>query len=206
MSRTRGAIVFWLCLFAVVLASRLCHAKILWADEDYHLAAAIQVLWGKVPYRDFWYDKPPLNLAFYLLFGARTGVMLRIADTLFVCFCCALGCRFASELRGRREGFLAAGALAFFLIFYLAPGIIPLEPDTLLLAPHLGAVYLAWRRRPLLAGLVAGIAFQLSPKGAFVLASAVFFAPASWPMLALGFQVATALARARLAAGDAWSG
>src|SRR5262249_13552939 len=49
-------------LFLAVLASRLCHVNLLWADEDYHLAAAIQTLHGKLPYRDFWYDKPPLNL------------------------------------------------------------------------------------------------------------------------------------------------
>jgi hypothetical protein len=207
MSRAhREAVLFWLCLFAAVLSARLCHARVLWADEDYHLAAAIQVLFGKVPYRDFWYDKPPLNLAFYLLFGARTGVVLRVADALFVCFCCALAYRFASRLWMRREGFLAAGALAFFLIFYLSPGIIPLEPDTFLLAPHLGAVYLAWRRRPFLSGLVAGIAFQLSPKGAFVLASAALFAPASLPMLVMGFLIPAAITLGWLAAAGAWTG
>src|ERR1700676_160934 len=122
-------ILFWLCLFALILISRLCHFSILWADEDYHLAAAIQVQHGKLPYRDFWYDKPPLNLVFYLLFGARTGIALRIADTVFLCLCCILIYCFASRLWSSREGFFAAAALAFFLIFYLPPGIIPLEPD-----------------------------------------------------------------------------
>ncbi len=205
MNRTRVAFLFWLCLSALVLASRLCHASILWADEDYHLAAAIQVLHGKFPYRDFWYDKPPLNLLFYLLFGARTGVVLRIADTLFVCLCCALIYRFASRLWSQREGFLAAGVLAFFLIFYLPPGIIPLEPDTFMLAPHLAAVYLAWRRKPFLAGLAAGIAFQLSPKGVFVLASAALFAPASLPMLILGFLAPAAMVLGWLVAAGAWT-
>src|SRR5277367_3523403 len=138
---------FWLSLSAAVLASRLSHVNILWADEDYHLAAAIQVLAGKFPYRDFWYDKPPLNLSFYLAFGAQTGVPLRVADALFVFLCCALAYCFAAELWSRREGYLAAAGLAFCSIFYLAPGIIPEEPDTLMLAPHLGAVYLAFRRR-----------------------------------------------------------
>ncbi len=206
MSLSREAVLFWLCLLAVVLGSRLCHAKILWADEDYHLASAIQVLHGKIPYRDFWYDKPPLNLAFYLLFGARTGVVLRVADAVFVCLCCAVAYRFASQLWTRREGFLAAAALALFQVFYLAPGILPLEPDTFLLAPHLGAVYLAWRRRPFLAGLVAGVAFQLSPKGAFVLASAALFAPASLPMLILGFLIPGAITLGCLVAAGAWPG
>jgi hypothetical protein len=206
MTRPRTAFLFWLCLSSVVLASRLFHANILWADEDYHLAAAIQVLHGRLPYRDFWYDKPPLNLVFYLFFGARTGAVLRVADTLFVCLCCALIYKFASQLWSRREGFFAAGALAFFLIFYLPPGIIPLEPDTFMLAPHLAAVYLAWRRKSFLAGLAAGIAFQFSAKGVFVLASAAFFAPAELPMLLAGFLVPTAIVSGWLAAVGAWTG
>jgi Dolichyl-phosphate-mannose-protein mannosyltransferase len=166
----RPALIFWLCAAASILASRLAHANLLWADEDYHLAAAIQVLYGKFPYRDFWYDKPPLNLAFYLISGARAGLVLRVADTLFVVLCCALAYRFASRLWSRREGFFAAGALAFFSIFYLTPAVLPLEPDTLMIAPHLGAVYMAWRRKPLLAGVLAALAFQLNVKGVFVLA------------------------------------
>lgn len=171
----RKAWLFWLCLCAAVLVSRLMQAHVLWADEDYHLASAIQVLWGKIPYRDFWYDKPPLNLLFYLLLGARTGIILRVADAAFVILCCALAYKLAAALWSRREGFLAAGALAFFSIFYLAPGVIPEEPDTLMLAPHLAAVYFAVRKRPLLAGLCAGLAFQLSVKGALVLISAALF-------------------------------
>ncbi len=125
------SILFWTILSAAVLASRLAHLHILWADEDYHLAAAIQVLHGKLPYRDFWYDKPPLNLLFYLLFDARTGLALRLADSAFVVACCGMAWRFATKLWSSREGYLAAAALAFFSIFYLAPGVIPEEPDTL---------------------------------------------------------------------------
>ncbi len=198
------ASVFWLCLAAAVAASRLSHVYILWADEDYHLAAAIQVLAGKFPYRDFWYDKPPLNLSFYLAFGARTGLTLRLADTLFVCLCCALAYHLAAALWSQREGYLAAAALAFFSIFYLASGIIPEEPDTLMLAPHLAAVYLAFRRRPLLAGLAAGVAFQLSVKGALVLVSAgLFCEAAALPLLFVGFLIPSAAVAAWLAAAGA---
>ncbi len=196
--------LFWLSLSAAILASRLFHVHILWADEDYHLAAAIQVLAGKLPYRDFWYDKPPLNLLFYLLFGARTGVALRVADSAFVVLCCALAFRFAQKLWSSREGYLAAAALAFFSIFYLAPGIIPEEPDTLMPAPHLVAVYLAFRKRPLLAGLAAGLAFQLSVKGLLVLVSAALFAEASGlAILLLGFLIPNAAVLAWLSATGA---
>src|ERR1700741_215173 len=111
MTLRRRDVLFWSCLAAAVVASRLCHVNLLWADEYYHLAAAIQALHGKTPYRDFWYDKTPLNLAFYLLFGARTGVPLRIADSVFVVLCSAIAFRY--------EKYTAAAALAFFLIFYL---------------------------------------------------------------------------------------
>jgi hypothetical protein len=56
----RRCVLFFAALFAVTLALRLCHVNILWADEDYHLAAGMQTLDGKLLYRDLWYDKPPL--------------------------------------------------------------------------------------------------------------------------------------------------
>ena len=189
--RKRNDILFWGCLSGGVLASRLCHTNVLWSDEDYHLAAAIQALHGKLPYRDFWYDKPPLNLAFYLLFGARTGLLLRIADAAFVCLCCVIAYRFAAGLWSKREGYIAAALLAFFLIFSLIPGVLPLEPDTLMLAPHLAAVYLAWRRKPVLAGIAAGIAFQLNVKGIFILAFAALFG--GWLDLFTGFLIPNAI-------------
>lgn len=192
---------FWTCLSGIVLLSRLSHINVLWADENYHLAAAIQVLHGKLPYRDFWYDKPPLNLVFYLLFGAHTGVALRLADSLFVVACCVLAYRFASALWSRREGTFAASALAFSLIFYMPPANIPLEPDTLMIAPHLGAIYLAWRRKPLAAGAIAGIAFLLTPKALFLLASCVLFGGLAW--LALGFVGVNAVVLAWLASNHA---
>ena len=196
--------VYWLSLSAALVASRLSHIYLLWTDEDYHLAAAIQVLAGKFPYRDFWYDKPPLNLSFYLMFGASTGLPLRVADAAFVCLCCALAYHLAKGLWSQREGYLAAAALAFFSIFYLAPGIIPEEPDTLMVAPHLAAVYLAFRRRPLLAGLAAGVAFQLSVKGALVLVSAgLFCEAAALPMLIVGFLIPSAMVAGWLAAAGA---
>jgi hypothetical protein len=199
----RSGVLFWICLCAAVLATRLAHVHLLWADEDYHLAAAIQALHGKLPYREFWYDKPPLNLGFYLTLGARTGAILRIADALFVILCCALAYEFASKLWSRREGFFAAAAMAFFLIFYLTPAVLPLEPDTLMLAPHLAAVYLAYRHKPFLAGIAAGIALQLNVRGAFVLAFAALFHPAGIPMLALGFLVPNAVVFSLLAAAGA---
>ena len=71
----RSSVWFWVSLTGVILLSRLCHANILWADEDYHLAAAIQMLHGKMLYRDLWYDKPPLTA----LVGAAVRSFSRLA-------------------------------------------------------------------------------------------------------------------------------
>src|SRR6266852_10003167 len=124
---------FWMAMAVVLLLSRLAHRTILWADEDYHLAAAIQMMRGKMLYRDVWYDKPPLNALLDLLFGAWYGWPLRVVCTLAALGVCWLGFKLAEKLWGRNEGFTAAALLAFFQIFYLPAAVIPLEPDTLLL-------------------------------------------------------------------------
>jgi hypothetical protein len=61
-----------------------------------------------------------------------------------------------------------------------------------MIVPHLAAVYLAWRQKPLAAGAAAGFAFLLNAKGAFVLAACVVFAPAGWLMLTVGFVLPNA--------------
>jgi 4-amino-4-deoxy-L-arabinose transferase-like glycosyltransferase len=187
MQTRRAAILFWSGVGAFVAAARLCHANLLWPDEDYHLAAAIQILHGKALYRDVWYDKPPLSAAIYALLGAPTGWTLRFFDALFATASCWLAYRFAAQLWSRREGFIAAPLLACFLVFDAPSAVIPLEPDTLLLAPNLAAVYLARRRRPFWAGLVCGVAFLLNAKAVFVLAACAVFDFAGWPLLVLGF-------------------
>jgi hypothetical protein len=202
MNMRHGLIWFWGALGAALIASRACHLNILWADEDYHLAAAIQMLDGKMLYRDLWYDKPPLNAMVCLLFGAWPGWPLRIAAALIAIAGCALSFRFAARLWGPREGFYAAALLAFFLIFYSAPATIPLEPDTLMIVPHLAAAYLAWRQKPFAAGAAAGVAFLLNTKGLFVMAACVAFMPTGWPLLAVGFL----LPNAAMLAWLGWNG
>ncbi len=189
----RSPVVFWVSLTGVLLLSRLCHVNILWADEDYHLAAAIQMLHGKMLYRDLWYDKPPLTALVAALFGAWSGWPLRIAGTMIAAASCVVAFRFASGLWTGREGYWAAGLLAFSLIFYLPPATIPLEPDTLMILPHLAAVYFAWRQRPMVAGLAAGLAFAMNIKGLAVLLACLIFAPAAWPLMLAGFLIPNVL-------------
>ncbi|MGB6946427.1 MAG: hypothetical protein WBE37_28785 [Bryobacteraceae bacterium] len=163
-------------LFFGLLAARLCHSAIAWVEEAYPAAAAIQILDGKSLYREVWFDKPPLSALIYLLWDARIGVILRIAGAAFVFACCWMLWRFARDLWGPREGLAAALLLGFFLTFGIPSAVMALAPDLLMVLPHIAAVYLAWRGRPFLSGLVAGIALLVNAKAFFVLAACLFFA------------------------------
>jgi len=197
---------FWAGLSGVLLASRLAHVNILWADEDYHLAAAFQVLQGKMLYRDLWYDKPPLTALLLTLFGAFAGWPLRLVATALAVGCCVAAYRFATAVWGQREGFAAAGLLAFFQIFYFPNAVLTLEPDTLLVLPHILAVYWAWKRRGLAAGMAAGVGFLLHPKGAFILLACFVFAPGEWLRLGAGFLLPNVVAAGWLVMQGAWPG
>ncbi len=72
----------------------------------------------------------------------------------------------------------AAGLLGFFLIFDFAAAVIPAASDLLMLAPHVAAVWLAWKRGPFWSGVLAGVAFWISPKGLFVAAACALWNPA----------------------------
>ena len=201
-SRRTTALCFGV-LFAVLFALRLCHTHILWADEDYHLAAGLQALHGKVLYRDLWYDKPPLAAWLYASLGALPGWPLRLFDAVWLLAICAATWRFARDLWGQYEAFLAAALMAFFLNFDFPSAVIPAAPDLLLLLPHIAAVHCAWKRRPFLSGLCCGIGFLFHTKGVFVLAVC---AVATWPALPLlfvGFLIPNAAAFVVLAAAGA---
>jgi hypothetical protein len=173
-------------LFAGILISRLCHLRVLWVEEAYPAAAALQILNGKALYRDIWFDKPPLSATTYLLWGAQAGLPLRIAGSIFIFLSCLAVFLFARELWSEREGIVAAALLAFFLTFGFPAAVIPLAPDLLMVLPHTLAVFFAWRRRALLSGLFAGIALLLNSKAVFVLAACLLWAG---PLVLAGFAL-----------------
>ena len=194
-------------LAVLLLASlRLCHIHLLWADEDYHLAAALNILHGKLPYRDFWYDKPPLSAVYYLIIGAHPGWLLRLLDTGYVLLACYLICRLARAWWGEHEGRIAALLLAFFMAFYLPSAVLPFAADALMLVPHVAAIYFAFLRRPFLAGLFCAVAFLVNPKALFVLAVCAAWLLASLPALLLGFLAPLLAAFASAWAAGCWSG
>jgi len=190
----RHITLFFALLFLLVAMARLSHAGILWAEEGLPLAAARQMLAGKVLYRDIWFDKPPLVALIYLLWAGRAGWILRLAGALDVTLASWIAYRFARDLWGPREGLWAAALLAFYLTFYMPSAVMPLAADLLMLAPHLAAVWLAWRGRAFSSGVLAGLAFLINPKGVFVLAACALWSWRELPLLLLGFAAPNALA------------
>src|SRR5271157_5236418 len=176
----------------------MCHVRILWEGDSYPLAAAQQLLHGSMIYRDIWFDKPPLLPAVYLLWGAQPGWPLRLAGGLYALLACWIAWRFACDLWSEREGLWAAGLLAFFLIFDVPSAAIPMASDLLMLAPHLAAVWLAWKRRPFWSGALAGVAFLISPKGLLVAAVCALWNPAGALAMVAGFATAGGVAAAWL--------
>jgi hypothetical protein len=192
--------LYFASLFVILLAAHLAHSGVLWEGEVLPLAVALQMKHGAVIYRDVWFDKPPLVPAVYLLWGAMTGPVLRVAGALYAMLCCLLGYAIAAHLWGRREGCLAAGLLAFFLTFDTHSSVLPLAADLLLLAPHLAALLLVLRRQAFWSGVALGIGFLLNSKAVFVIAACALFAwPQVLPLLA-GFLVPNAVAMGVLAA------
>ena len=193
---------------ALVLLScfRFAHLHLLWADEDYHLAAALQILRGKLPYRDFWYDKPPLNALYYLIIAAHAGWPLRILDAVYVLIACYVTFRLARMWWGEPEGWVAALLLAFFLTFYLPSAVIPFAADALMILPHLAAMYCARKGLMVHAGIWAGFAFLTNAKAVFVLAVCAIWLWPRWELLIAGSAIPTLAGFAAALASGAWRG
>ncbi len=194
---------FFLTLLAPLSAARLCHSGVLWAEETLPLASAGQMLHGRMLYRDIWFDKPPLVAVSYLLWGARDGWPLRIAGALYVLLACWVAWRFARDLWSPREAYWAAALLGFFLTFDFPSAVIPLASDLWLVAPHLAAVWLAWKRRPFLSGVLLGAGFLASPKALLIAPVCALWNPAGLLWMAAGFLAVNGAAAAALASSGA---
>jgi hypothetical protein len=192
----RSPVLIFLLLAVVVAAARLCHSRVLWADDTLPLAAAIDVARGKVLYRDVWFDKPALVAWINLLWGARAGVLLRLAGAAYVIAVAGVAWQFARSKWTEQEGLFAAFFAAFFLTFGLPSAVIPLASDMLLILPHLAAVYFAWRGRAFFSGVAAGIGLLCSSKAIFVLAACALWQWRQLPLLLLGFLAPNAIALA----------
>ena len=151
------------------------------------------MLFGKTIYRDIWNDKPPLVAMFHLLSAGRGGLPLRLLDAAYAWLVCWAAYRFARDMWSEREGLWAAALTGFFLIFDFPATAIPVASDLLLVGPHLAAVWLAWKRRPVWSGIVSGIAFWVSPKALFVLAACVLWDVSGALVMLTAFAAVVAL-------------
>ena len=194
------------CLVVALACLRLCHLNLLWADEDYHIAAAINILHGRIPYRDFWYDKPPLCAIYDLLNAGYPGWSLRLLDAGYILLACWLIYRLARSWWSEAEGWTAALLFAFFTAFYLPSAVIPFAADALMIVPHLAAVYCAHQRKPIQAGIWCGVAFLFNTKGVFVLVvCALWLLPEVFSILA-GFALPVFAALMAAWITNAWAG
>ncbi|HEU0120447.1 MAG TPA: hypothetical protein VFQ91_07980 [Bryobacteraceae bacterium] len=156
--------MFYLGLFALILLFRLCHSGIVWVEEGYPLAAAAEMLRGKLLYNDIWFDKPPLFPAFYTLWGALAGWPLRVAGALYVLLSSFAVGRLARHLWTEREERLAAALTAFALTFWIPATVMVIGPDLLLIPVQAAAVLAAWRGQALAAGVLGGIGLLMNGK------------------------------------------
>ncbi|MCC6587066.1 MAG: DUF2029 domain-containing protein [Bryobacterales bacterium] len=193
----------WAAAAALVLAARLAHAPILWVEEAYPAAAAIQMLHGLVPYRDFFFDKPPLSALFYLLCGGYPGWPLRVVGALFVIGCAGLAWFGAGRL-AKRAGPMAALLCAVYLTFDFPAATLALSPDILMVAAQLGAFACLAAAMPLGAGVCAALAFLLNFKGLTVLVVALIWMPRRFLAILAGFAIPVAATGAMLLALNAW--
>ncbi len=156
-------------IFVLTFLLKLCHKDVVWVEEGYPIAAALEMLRGKVLYRDIWFDKPPLFAGWYALSGAATGWLLRLMGALLVTACSACAWLLARRLWSTREATLAAALLAFFLNFGIPGAVMAAAPDQLMIPLHLLAILFCVRGQPFLAGAACGIALLVNPKAPFVL-------------------------------------
>lgn len=198
--------VVWALVALIVIAARLCHLDIVWVEEGYPTAAAIQMFAGSTIYKDFWFDKPPLFPAVYLLWGARTGLALRLAGSLYVLLAAWVTAKFGRELWGERESLLAAVLMAFALTFWIPSAVMVLGPDMLMIAPHVLAVFWAWRGEGAKAGLACGVALALNAKALFLLPVCAAFLAPQFFMFAAAFAGCCALWLGALASVGALDG
>lgn len=183
---------FWAGCFALLLGVRMCHVDVLWVDEAYGLAAARRILEGVELYRDIWFDKPPLYAWIYLVWGAQTGWALRVGGALCALLCCWLTGRAAESMFSRREGYVAAALMAFYLSFDHPSALISLAPDLLLVPFALGAVWAAQTGRPVAAGIIAAAGLLANAKALVLLPVILIWRPKEAARMMAGFGVAAA--------------
>jgi 4-amino-4-deoxy-L-arabinose transferase-like glycosyltransferase len=176
LSETERRNYWFAALFVFLLATRLCHLHILWAEEGYGAAGALQILNGKSLYRDIWFDKPPLAAWLYVLWGGLPGWPMRIAGTVLAWLAAFAAFRCGTRLWSQREGIWAAGITAFFLTFDTPAAVMTWAPDLILVPLCFAAVAAVESGALWWAGFWCAVALDANAKGILLLVLILFWA------------------------------
>ena len=189
---TRATVLKVFAAIAVVsFILRIFYARHLYEDDGLWFTAGEEILRGKALYREIYFDKPP-GLAFtyallFWIFGAHI-ITVRLFTIAYSVAVSAVLYLFGSRLYGKRVGLWAAAMFAVFSTTYVTGHVHGLGTDLVMALPYTGAAYLLVRSRgyrwsagsdthrvwlALAGGVLAGVAFQINPKGIFDL---IFFA------------------------------
>ena len=186
--RRATTIKWFIAIFALSFILRIAYAGHLYEDDGLWFTAGEEILRGKALYGDIYFDKPPglalVYAALFWIFGAHI-LTIRLFTILYSVAVSGVLYKFGSRLYGKRTGLLAAVMFAVFSTTYSAGHFQGLNTDLLMVLPYTaGALMMAgslcWSSSEakagwlaLAGGALAGLAFQINPKGVFDL---VFFA------------------------------
>ena len=161
---------------------RIPYAGHLFIDDGLWFTAAEEILRGKALYLEIYFDKPPvlplLYAGLFKVFGPHI-LTIRLFTIVYAIGMSAMIYVFGAWLYNRRTGLVAA---AFFTVFSTTghTSIQVLNTDLLMTLPYTASAYLLIRSRTAMTratagyrwlafvgGALAGLAFQVNPKGIF---------------------------------------
>ena len=183
---TRAAVMKWFVIIvAVGFILRILYAGHLYEDDGLWFTAAEEIARGKALYREVYFDKPPglplIYAALFRIFGAHI-ITIRLFTIAYSAAISVVLYLFGARLYGKRIGLIAGTMFAVFSTTYVTGHVQSLNTELLMALPYAAGAYLmvrAIRERAgqawlaLTGGALAGLAFQVNPKGIFDL---IFFA------------------------------
>lgn len=193
---TRATVVkLFVIIAAVGFILRIFYAGHLYEDDGLWFTAGEEIVRGKSLYREIYFDKPPglaLVYAFlFWIFGAHI-LTIRLFTIAYSIAVSAVLYLFGSRFYDKRVGLWAAALFAVFSTTYTTGHVQGLGTDFLMALPYTAGAYFLVRsvrdrthqaRLAIAGGVLAGVAFQINPKGLFDL---LFFSLLllAWPWLA----------------------
>ena len=188
---SRARLLTWFAIIAVMsFVLRIAYAGHLYEDDGLWFTAGEEILRGKALYSQIYFDKPPaLALSYALLFwifGAHI-LTVRLFTIAYSIAISGVLYFFGAWFYNKRIGLLAAAMFAIFSTTLSTGHAQSLSTDLLMALPYTMGCFLLIRSRwprgrpersaqawlAVAGGALAGVSFQVNPKGLFDL---IFFA------------------------------